>query len=85
MDLHCETIEMSVVREGEEIFKLKVPTEEHHLREAIASLIGPEKARELRSLTPLTPNQRNPHYSQILYCSDQIIRRCSRVALRNAG
>ncbi|MDA2932949.1 IS110 family transposase [Acidobacteria bacterium AH-259-D05] len=43
LDLHCHTIEMSVVREGKEIFKLKVLTEEHRLREAISSLKGPKR------------------------------------------
>ena len=28
LDVHCETVEMSVVREGQEIFKVQVPTEE---------------------------------------------------------
>ena len=35
--------EMSVVREGEEIFRLKVLTEEQRLREAIRSLKGPKR------------------------------------------
>ena len=43
LDVHCETVEMSVVREGQEIFKVQVPTEEGRLKEAISSLKGPKR------------------------------------------